>query len=146
MIKRLHYWLDLSATSVSPITSPSTSATRLSTIGSGCGQEVSDGTKDAQTTECSTTLSDATAASGAAGSDESYKASKTAATAACHEMDASAPVSPPGASSATTTAVFWKPEFPLLPGSRGFCLSMQKTLPQFSKFLESHGITQSGTL
>ena len=141
MIKRLHYWLDLSATSVSPITSPSTSATRLSTVGSGCGQEVSDGTKDAQTAECSTALSDSTAAH----SDESNKASKTAATAACYEIGASAPVSP-GASSATTTAVFWKPEFPLLPGSRGFCLSMQKTLPQFSKFLESHGITQSGTL
>ena len=48
-------------------------------------------------------------------------------------------------SSASTTAVFWKPEFPLLPASRGFCLSMQKTLPQFTKVLESHGISQQSS-
>ncbi len=35
----------------------------------------------------------------------------------------------------------WRPEFPLLPASRGFCLSMQKTLPNFSAVLRRHGIS-----
>ena len=55
-------------------------------------------------------------------------------------------VLPPHRASTSTTAVFWEPEFPLLPASRGFRLSMQKTLPQFTKVLQSCGIRQHTTL
>ena len=206
MIRRLFYWLELSASNISPITSPTVSATQLATAAQPCvnqskGEHVSDEIapvssksepslvseehKEAEDSKGASALpssgatshasdsgiasdltsvssssahevtgaankdvQDTSTAISAAGPDASNKTSQDASTSSVQgtsaqgsEASAATPVPLPHSAS-SITAVFWKPEFPLLPGSRGFCLSMQKILPQLTKVLESHGINQ----
>ena len=211
MIRRLRFWLELSPSNKTPITSPSTSSTRLHSasaaslsqsasvltsggenkqtevlkaIGSNSvtetkpkeGKDSSLLQSTSVTTHSSSDSGISSGRSSGASNQEIVREDRltcesAAADAICgtSNLSATATISQPlfpnrgrdvassssGAgnelahsyqgASASTTAVFWKPEFPLLPASRGFCLSVQKTLPQFTKVLESHGISEQSS-